>query len=104
MNANHDKLPLPRWQYALRVVGAILLFACALMVILGSTILAPQLQGPQFLLYWTWCTLLTLAAIIIALWDMLLVRRASNRTHRELFHKEFMASDLREKSRKRPEP
>jgi hypothetical protein len=104
MNANHDKLPLPRWQYALRVVGAILLFACALMVILGSTILAPQLQGPQFLLYWTWCTLLTLAAIIIALWDMLLVRRASKRTHRELFHKEFMASDLREKSRKRPEP
>jgi hypothetical protein len=95
-----DKLPLPRWQYALRVVGAILLFACALMVILGSTVLAPQLQGPRFLVYWTWCTLLTCAAILIALWDMLLVRRASKRTHRELFHKQFMSPDLRDKSQK----
>jgi hypothetical protein len=99
-----DKLPLSRGQYALRVVGAILLFVCALMVILGSTVLAPQLQGPRFLVYWTWCTLLTIAAIIIALWDMLLVRRASKRTHRELFHQQFMASDLHEKPRKRPEP
>src|ERR1022692_4555468 len=99
---NRDKLPLPRWQYALRVVGAILLFVCALMVILGSTTLAPQLHSPQFLLYWTWCALFTIAAIIIALWDMLLVRRASKRTHRELFHKEFMSSGLRDKSRKHP--
>jgi hypothetical protein len=104
VNANSDKLPLPRWQIALRVVGAILLFVCALMVILGSTVLAPQLQGPKFLFYWTSCALLTCAAIIIALWDMLLVRRASKRTHRELFHKQFMSSDLRDKSRKRPEP
>jgi sterol desaturase/sphingolipid hydroxylase (fatty acid hydroxylase superfamily) len=104
VNATRDKLPLSRWQIALRIVGAILLFVCALMVILGSTVLAPQLQGPRFLLYWTWCTLLTLAAIIISLWDMLLVRRASKRTQRELFRKEFMSSDLREKSRKRREP
>jgi hypothetical protein len=73
------------------------------MVVLGSTVLAPQLHGPQFLLYWTRCTLLTLAAILIALWDMLLVRRASKRTHREIFHKEFMSSDLRDQSRKHPE-
>ncbi|MGO9245055.1 MAG: hypothetical protein ACLQDC_09855 [Verrucomicrobiia bacterium] len=104
MNDNRDKLPLSRWQIALRTVGAILLTVCALMVVLGSTVLAPQLQGPQFLLYWTWCTLLTLAAIIIAFWDMLLVRRASKRTHREIFHKQFMSSNLGEKSRKRPEP
>jgi hypothetical protein len=104
MKPPRDKLPLPRWQIALRIVGAILLFVCALMVILGSTTLAPQLQGPQFLLYWTWCTLLTFAAILIALGDMLLVRRAAKRTHRELFHKQFMSPDLRKKSRNRPEP
>jgi sterol desaturase/sphingolipid hydroxylase (fatty acid hydroxylase superfamily) len=104
MTSPPDKLPLSHGQYALRVVGAILLFICALMVILGSTVLAPQLQGPKFLLYWTWCTLLTCAAIIIALWDMLLVRRAARRTHRELFHKQFMSSDLRDKSRKHPKP
>lgn len=104
MTVSRDKLPLPRWQVALRIVGAILLFVCALMVILGSTVLAPQLHGPQYLLYWIWCTLLTIAAVIIALWDMLLVRRASKRTHRELFHREFMSPDLRKKSRKGPEP
>ena len=104
MNSNRDKLPLSRWQIALRIVGAILLTVCALMVVLGSTIFAQQLQGPQFLLYWIWCTLLTFAAILIALGDMLLVRRASKRTHRELFRQEFMSSDLREKSRKRREP
>ncbi|MGD1020658.1 MAG: hypothetical protein ABSA12_15190 [Verrucomicrobiia bacterium] len=103
MNANRDKLPLPRWQIALRIVGAVLLTLCALMVVLGSTVLAPQLQGPRFLLYWTWCTLLTFAAIIIALWDMLLVRRASKRTQRELFRREFMSTNLRDKPRQRPE-
>ncbi len=104
MNANRDKLTLSRWQIALRIVGAILLTVCALMVVLGSTIFAQQLQGPQFLLYWTWCTLLTFAAILIALGDMLLVRRASKRTHRELFRQEFMSSNLGVKSRKRREP
>jgi hypothetical protein len=103
MKSPRDKLPLSRWQYALRIVGAILLFICALMVILGSTVLAPQLQGPRYLLYWTWCTLLTIAAVIIALWDMLLIRRASKRTHRELFHQQFMPPDLRDKSRRRPD-
>jgi hypothetical protein len=104
VNTTPDKLPLSRAQYALRVVGAVLLFICALMVILGSTVLAPQLHGPRFLVYWTWCTLLTVAAIIIALWDMLLVRRASKRTHRELFREQFMTPNLRDKPRKRPEP
>jgi hypothetical protein len=103
MTTYRDKLPLSRWQVALRIVGAILLFVCALMAILGSTVLAPQLHGPQYLLYWIWCTLLTAAAIIIAVWDMLLVRRASKRTHRELFRHEFMSTDLRDKSRKHPE-
>ncbi len=104
MALNRDKLPLPRWQIALRVVGAVLLTACALLVVLGSTVLAPQLQGPRFLLYWTWCTLLTLAALIIALADMFLVRRASRRTHRELFRRQFMSSNLRNKPRQPPDP
>jgi hypothetical protein len=103
MTIHRDKLPLSRFQIALRILGAILLFICALMVILGSTVLAPQLQGPQYLLYWTWCALFTIAAIIIALWDMLLIRRASKRTHRELFRKEFMRPNLGEKPSKRPE-
>jgi membrane protein implicated in regulation of membrane protease activity len=101
MNLTRDKLPLSRWQIALRIVGTVLLTASAVMVVLGSTVLAKHLQGPRFLLYWTWCLLLTLAAIIVALADMLLVRRASKRTRRELLRQEFMSPDFTEKLRKR---
>src|SRR5579859_4339367 len=100
MNAIPEKLPLSRGQILLRIVGAILLFICALMVILGSTVLAEQLRGPRFILYWTFCLLLTFASIIIALWDMLLVRRASKRTRRELFEREFMRGDIANKLRR----
>ncbi len=69
------------------------------MVVLGSTVFVEPLQGPRFVLYWTWCLLLTYVAIIIALWDMLLVRRASRRTRRELFRREFMSGNLADKLR-----
>jgi len=100
MNATPEKLPLSRCQIALRIFGAVLLFICALMVILGSTVLAEQLRGPRFILYWTSCMLVTLSAIIIALWDMLLVRRALKRTRRELFEREFMQGDIDHKLRR----
>jgi hypothetical protein len=93
------KLPLSRGQIVLRVTGGVLLTACALMVVLGATIFAERLNGLQFILYWTWCLLLTCAAIVIALWDMLLVRRASRRTRRELFQREFMSDDPGKKPR-----
>jgi hypothetical protein len=95
-----EKLQLSRGQIVLRVTGGVLLTACALMVVLGVTIFAERLNGLRFILYWTWCLLLTFAAIVIALWDMLLVRRASRRTRRELFERQFMTDDLGGKSRK----
>ena len=71
------------------------------MVVLGMTVLDERLRGLQFVLYWTWCLLLTFGAIILALGDMLLVRRTLQRTRRELFEREFMnqgfADKLREK-------
>jgi hypothetical protein len=97
MNANPEKLPLSRGQIALRVAGGVLLTACAVMLVLGSTVLAKQLQGPRFLIYWTSCLLLTFIAMTIALWDMLLVRRISKRTRRELFRREFMNGDIADK-------
>ena len=95
-----EKLPLSRGQIVLRITGGTLLTACALMVVLGATIFAERLNGLRFVLYWTWCLLLTCAAMVIALWDMVLVRRAFRRTHRELFQREFMRDDLGKKSRK----
>lgn len=86
-----EKLPLSRGQIALRICGGVLLTACALMVVLGMTVLNERLEGLQFVLYWTWCLLLTFGAIVLALWDMLLVRRILKQTRRELFEREFMA-------------
>ncbi len=99
VTTHRDKLPLSRGQIGLRILGAVLLTTCALMVVLGSTVFVEPLQGPRFVLYWTWCLLLTYVAIIIALWDMLLVRRASRRTRRELFRREFMSGNLADKLR-----
>ncbi len=101
MNLTRDKLPVSRWQIALRIFGTVLLTASAVMVVLGSTVLAKRLQGPRFLAYWTWCMLLTMAAILVAFADMLLVRRASKRTRRELVRQQFLSPDLVEKLRNR---
>src|SRR6266404_6414490 len=94
-----EKLPLSRGQILLRVCGGVLLTACALMVVLGMTVLDERLQGLQFVLYWTWCLLLTFGAVILALWDMLLVRRVLKRTRRELFEREFMNQNFADKLR-----
>jgi hypothetical protein len=96
-----EKLPLSRGQIVLRVCGGVLLTACALMVVFGMTVLNEQLQGLRFVLYWTWCLLLTFAAVILALWDMLLVRRILKRTRHELFQREFMDQSLRDKLRQK---
>jgi len=85
-----EKLPLSRAQMVLRICGGVLLTACALMVVLGMTVLNQRLRGLHFVLYWTWCLLLTFGAIILALTDMLLVRRILQRKRRELFEREFM--------------
>jgi TRAP-type C4-dicarboxylate transport system permease small subunit len=102
----NDKLPLSRAQRVVRVVGALLLFACAWMVILGTTIWEDDLHGPRFALYWSWCFLLALAALVTALWDVVLVRRAFYRQRRELFRQQFMRGDWSRKpreERQRPE-
>jgi hypothetical protein len=100
-NGHPEKLPLSHGQIILRICGGVLLTVCALMVVLGMTVLDKRLHGLQFVLYWTWCLLLTFGAIILALGDMLLVRRTLNRTRRELFEREFMNRSFADKPRKK---
>ena len=100
-NGQPEKLPLSRGQILLRVSGAVLLTVCALMVVLGSTILVERLHGPQFIFFWGWCSLLTFAAIVLALWDMLLIRRDLKRKRQEMFRHEFMDDEFVEKLRKK---
>ena len=96
----HEKLNY-RGQRIVRTLGSMLLTACALMLVLGLTVLADRLHGPRFALYWSWCFLLTVAAIVVALVDMLLIRRASKQTRRALFREQLMTKDLIEKLRKK---
>lgn len=76
-----------------RGVGAVLIAGCCLMVGLGATVLAERLQGPGYVLYWSACLVLTLAAGFVAVLDLILIRRASQQTRRELLHHQFTDKD-----------
>ncbi len=78
-----------RGKALIRTLGAVFISACCLMVVLGATLWREQLQGPRFVLYWSWCFLMALAAIFVALVDLVLVRRAGRQSRRELFRKQF---------------
>jgi len=61
----------------------VLLLAALLMVFAGSTFLAGWLATPSnfidFIAYWGICGWLSFAALLLALWDLLLVRAAARR-------------------------
>ena len=59
------------------------------MVVLGTTLWREELRGPRYALYWSWCFLLLLVTIFVALLDLLLIRRASGQSRRELFRRQF---------------
>ena len=63
----------------------ILLLAALVMLFAGSTFLSGNLSTPWgFIAYWGVCAWLTFAALLLALWDMLLVRAAARRERRRL--------------------
>jgi hypothetical protein len=104
MSANQptpDQTLTYRGKPIVRAIGTILLTACALMVVLGVTVFSNSLHGLRYATYWSWCFLLTTAAIIVALWDMLMLRRAGKQTRRQLFREQFMTPDLLEKLQKK---
>ena len=101
MSASENKLPPYRGQFVVRTIGTTLLTGCSLMLVLGLTVLSDRLHGPRFALYWSWCFLITLAAILVALFDLLMIRRTSKQTRRALFREQLMTKDLVEKLRKK---
>lgn len=55
------------------------------MVLAGSTFAAPALADPvKLLVFWGVCAWLTFAALLLAIWDMLLLRIAARKARREL--------------------
>lgn len=65
-----------------------LLVAALALLILGSTLLEAPLNPREhplgFLLFWIACGWLTLTALLLAAFDMLMLRLASRRTQRAL--------------------
>jgi hypothetical protein len=94
-----ESLGLSAGQRMVRLIGSLVVGACAAMVVLGVTVWEDDLQGPRFVVYWTWCFLLACAAIFLAIWDMILVRRAFQQRRRELFREEFMTPEFVDKIR-----
>ena len=69
------------------------------MVGLGVSRWSAQLHDLRFVRYWTACLLLALTALVLALWDMILVRRAFQRRRRELFRRQFTGLTADDRSR-----
>jgi len=96
MSAGRETLSY-RGKRLIRAIGAILITASCLMVVLGVTVWSAQLQGFRYLLYWSWCFLLLMLTVLVALIDLLMIRRADRRTRRELFRQQFERGDSRQK-------
>jgi hypothetical protein len=63
----------------------ILILAAMVMCFAGSTFLSGSLTTFwDLIIYWGICAWLTLAALLLALWDLLLVRAAARRERRRL--------------------
>ena len=91
MSADSDKSLSYRGKTVVRTIGTILVSTCCVMVVLGVTILSDRLKGPQFVLYWSWCFLITIGTLLTALFDLMMVRRASRQTRRRLYREQFLA-------------
>ena len=89
MSANAENPLSYRGKKFVRIAGTLLISGCCLMVVLGVSVLSDRLRGPQFVLYWSWCFLIATLAILVAVFDLLMIRRAGRETQRKLFQQQF---------------
>lgn len=83
----------------LRWLSGIFLAAAFAMSVSGLTFLKPRLRDAGFVVYWTGCLAAAGAAIIVALLDLLVVRREARRAQRDLIEDAF-----RDVSKEPPRP
>lgn len=86
--------PLRRW------LGVFCLCLASGLLIWGQTILKPKLEGLMFLVYWGVCFLFTFGAIVIALWDILAIRRRVREEHRSLLRRTMEEVETQEQERR----
>jgi MFS family permease len=79
------------------------LIAALVMLFIGSVIFSWLREHPLlFLFYWGACAWITLLAMLLAIFDLLMVRAAAKSARRQLEH-EYL-EDLRRKNRHDPDP
>ena len=93
MNADSKNGLTYRGKTFVRVLGTLLITVCCLMIVLGLAVFPDELQGPRYVFYWSWCFLVALAAGFVAVLDILLLRRASQQTRRELYRRQFIGRE-----------
>jgi len=82
-----------RDQAVRRAAMLVIVLAALLMAVAGATFLSGWLAGDKwvFLIYWLFCAWLTLTAILLSIFDLLVVRvllrREQRRLKREVFGK-----------------
>lgn len=70
-----------------RWLGLLFLALSFGLLVWGQTVLRDQLKGVAFLVYWSFCFLFTMAAIITALLDLRATRKRARREQAELMHR-----------------
>jgi hypothetical protein len=75
-----------------------------LLLLLGQTLFRDAFGPLAAFLYWGMCFVLTLLAMVVALLDMMIVRRRARRQHRELLESTFGSIAARQgQARKGPD-
>ena len=92
MGAPDQKLNY-RGKFVVRALGVIFVTICCGMIVLGETLFREELRGPPLVFYWTWCFLITILAGIMAVVDLIFVRRASKQMRRMLWRREFTGKE-----------
>ena len=82
-----------------KVMGGCVLAACA-MVLAGSTFLAQPLRDSPwlFLIFWAACAWVTVTSILLAIFDLLVVRAAARHERERLRKEVFGGGDKRDEN------
>ena len=85
-----------------RTTGGLCVGGALVMLVMGETQLQPGGSHLGFALYWLGCFALAIAAMILALLDLLAVRSEARQAQRSLFEETLI--QIREEKRHRPPP
>jgi hypothetical protein len=82
-----------------RWLGSFCLAMAFGMLVWGQTVLSPHLKGVPFLIYWLFCFLFTVGAMIAALLDLRATRQRSRDEQRELLEQALKEIETAKKDR-----